>query len=941
MADKNYSVDDILNEIDPDKPSDDKGGAVFGVTEIIDSSKLKALHKEKANNMDDSPFFTVPLPADLEKEKLKKANEILEIAKRNKAAEKPDVQAEQAVSKTNTDITEEKRKKAEELLKMSEKQRVDILDTEQLPVFSSEEEARDAIRLRLEHEKKKKIAAINRALNKRSSKDEKVLKDEFIDQLNPLAATAEMPKEAKKDAETTKEVATGDTVAVAGNDLKSLAKKADEDVKEYKPENKQESPLFDIKSRSTKEKRSDNALIADLNTRIKHKKEEEPVKPETTPLPQPYSLNINYDKQVIADTSNMPVVDETSPILPTEDEISAVKERRKKRIRDFVLADLDSEEQPEIEEEHDVDTETDTDDAAVIYERLVTAKQGLKSRALLMGLLAAVSLAIIIINQVDPRFPISIINMRLDPKGFLYTFLVIGIFAFGICSSVISSGITKLFTLNADGDSIAAVSIFTSMIMIVVHLVNSDYIQRGIAHIYMTSALLALFFNTLGKLFMLKSALTNFNFITGDSRKYYLEILPEDDADIIAKGTVSELPVTAVMRKTEFLSDFLPSTYVYDKSDRISRFLAPAILVAGIIVGLIAYFYVVPGQNMDYRLYWAVSAGNFVVAAMSPLSIMLLISLLFMRSSKELSKSSAALLGYEAAEEFAEVNTVAIDAASLFPAGFVKFKSMKRCQREGSLQDVVIDEAIILATSLATSSGSVLSPMFYDMVGGKSHLLRKVSGVVCEDGLGVTGWVGSRRIMLGSREHMKSHQIELPDIKKEQKYSGGSDVIYLAVAGEAVAMFFISLIANPEVKNYLQEMDRRGMTVIVRTNDSLITVNKLAELFDLSPEAVRILPQTLDERFKELTKYTSRGSAAASCNGNFSGFARTILASKAIKENSSFATTVMLGGALLAFIVGIIFTMFYTYKAMDELFVVIFSLIVCAAVTGVQLIRKY
>ena len=71
--------------------------------------------------------------------------------------------------------------------------------------------------------------------------------------------------------------------------------------------------------------------------------------------------------------------------------------------------------------------------------------------------------------------------------------------------------------------------------------------------------------------------------------------------------------------------------------------------------------------------------------------------------------------------------------------------------------------------------------------------------------MGVSGWIGSRRVLLGSRDHMKSHGITVPDSKKETALNKKNDeVIYLAVAGEVCMLFFVTLTANPQVKHQVQ-----------------------------------------------------------------------------------------------------------------------------------------
>lgn len=173
-------------------------------------------------------------------------------------------------------------------------------------------------------------------------------------------------------------------------------------------------------------------------------------------------------------------------------------------------------------------------------------------------------------------------------------------------------------------------------------------------------------------------------------------------------------------------------------------------------------------------------------------------------ASRKTNERRAAILGYSAVEDFSSVNSVLVEAKTLFPAGSVSIRNIWDYNKNGKngSQRVTIDEAIIYAASLAVSSDSILADPLFNMLNYKPALLKKVSNCVYESGLGVSGWIGSRRVLLGSRDHMKSHGITVPDSKKETALNKKNDeVIYLAVAGEVCMLFFVTLTANPQVKH--------------------------------------------------------------------------------------------------------------------------------------------
>ena len=68
-----------------------------------------------------------------------------------------------------------------------------------------------------------------------------------------------------------------------------------------------------------------------------------------------------------------------------------------------------------------------------------------------------------------------------------------------------------------------------------------------------------------------------------------------------------------------------------------------------------------------------------------------------------------------------------------------------------------------MAASLAIHTDGILSYPFYDMTLGNKDLLKKVDNCIYEDNCGVTGWIGTKRVMLGGRALMEMHNIDLPN----------------------------------------------------------------------------------------------------------------------------------------------------------------------------------
>ncbi len=590
-----------------------------------------------------------------------------------------------------------------------------------------------------------------------------------------------------------------------------------------------------------------------------------------------------------------------------EQKLKELSTKRKRRISNFVLEDISDDEIDYDEETYEIPAE---EEAAGTWTDLTETHKSLHLRFILLFIVTAGLIAANILQRIFIKQKIGVFGNELgllSNDGVVFANLICGVVGMILCSSVITSGISKLFRGRADCDSVCSVSCLLSLAAAVLQLVDTNDMEQGRAFIYIPTALLGLLFNSAGKLNMIKRAKKNYKFINSEGSKYYAEVIDgQSEASAFTKGAVSELPYLVTMRKTELLTDFLKKSYCEDMADRVSRKLVPISLIAGVLLGLLIYF--IPNGTTvngvavyDHNIYWAVSVGVGVICAMAPFSMMFMVNNPFRRASKRLLKSGCALLGYTSAEEFGEANSVLADAATLFPKSAVECTNIKPCKLQNSLNNVSLDMAIILAASLAIKSGSVLSGLFFDMIGAKKEMIADIDGCIYEDNLGVMGWYGNKRIIMGSREHMKQHSIKIPEMSAIAKYSrNGSDSVYLAVGGELAVIFFIRLTANPAVRANIRELTSKGVSVILKTTDSLITNAKIADLFDIDPEKVKIIGASLHDLYNECTKYTTEGCGAMSCSGSFVSLAKGITSSKKLIKDVLMSRGVMLFGVIAA-----------------------------------------
>lgn len=584
-------------------------------------------------------------------------------------------------------------------------------------------------------------------------------------------------------------------------------------------------------------------------------------------------IDLKLEDKILPDTSQFRI-DSSETV-----KLDELKERRNKKIKDFVLV---GDEEDEPEEETDtkaIEDYEEYDDAAAVVSDIDRIRGTLMLRLAVVAVCLAVSAYISLANDLGIFPMFDLLSKRTQTNTYLFVNAIIGILAAFSAYPVISCGLSKLFSMKADCDSLSAVAMVTGIANCVIMFANSNLIKGSIVHIYLTTAILSLLFNTIGKLLIVTRTKRSFGFVSGSGDKYaLLKVEDEETAQNFTRGTLRDFPNLVAMKKTEMLRDFLKISYAPDSTDNFCRVFTPIILAAGVIVGVLAGF-VAKGEYGSAGAYVGFSVFTGCVAICSAVSLMLVVNLPMEKASKKNSELQGALLGYDAVEEFADTNSVLIDAAQLFPQGSVTLSAIK------VFSDTRIDEAIVEAASLTNQSGSILKNMFYDIIAGKTELLDPVESYIFEDSMGLCGWINNKRVLLGSRELMINHSIEeVPSAAKEQEYTrGGKSAVYLSISGELSAMFIVEISPSLEVKNALTELSKQGVYTVIKTVDSLISINLISELYGVSSEYFKLLPFRLYEKYEETVSYEPNVTAAAACSGKFAALSSIICGCKNLR----------------------------------------------------------
>lgn len=611
-------------------------------------------------------------------------------------------------------------------------------------------------------------------------------------------------------------------------------------------------------------------------------------------------INLKLDDKIIPNTAPIPVNEQQSEI----DKFNALKERRNKKVKDFVF--VGEEEEDTDDDNSDIPAEAGViedfeklEDAPSIANDILQLKKSLSLRLFVLVVCLVLSGYIAIANDFKGIPMPDFLNKTAEPTIFLFINSILGIIAAFMSYTVLSCGLSKLLTFKADCDSITAAAAVTSIGSSMIFLACTDLVRGSFVHNYIPAAIAALMFNTIGKLLIVNRTQRNFKYVSGDSEKYAVVMVhDEETAQTFTRGALSDFPVLAAARKTEFISGFLKTSYSSDNTDKFSKLASPIILAFSLIIAMLAGFL----TKTDYgtkSIFIGISAFTGCISICSVFSMMLVVNLPMEKASKKYREMDGAMLGYDSIEEFSETNSVLIDATQIFPKGSVKLFAIK------IFSDTRIDEAIVEAASLTSQANSILKNMFYDIIAGKTELLNPVESYIFEDSIGLCGWINNKRVLLGSRELMINHSIEgMPTEAREKEYTeSGKTAVYLSISGELSAMFVVELTTTLEVQLALKELERNNIYLMVRTVDSAISISKLSDMFDVSPEIFKLISFRNHEIFEEATSYQAAQPANLACTGRFAAFSALILGAKRLRTTINTGICIQAVSILLGIII--------------------------------------
>ncbi|MCI8501816.1 MAG: hypothetical protein HFJ85_06215 [Oscillospiraceae bacterium] len=560
------------------------------------------------------------------------------------------------------------------------------------------------------------------------------------------------------------------------------------------------------------------------------------------------------------------------------------------------------------------------EDEREVYTEILSTRSKLLLRIVLLAVFGGAALALTVLQEFFPQLLPSVLRKAEQPLFYLVIQFVLQASCLLTCCSMIGEGLAAVVKLRANKDSLPALAGLAGLIQTVVCFFQVGSVNDAAVHLY-TPVIAAILLCSCGaKLMMVNRMILNFRVVTSPYEKYTTALIEDEDAALeLTRGSVTDVPMVAVQRKTGFVSDFVAYSTDEDASDSYARFLAPIGFGFAVLLGVAA-------GVMGASLPAAFTTVSAVTCMFAPFSYLYMVQMPMSRAVKKYSRTGGVILSSGELEDFSYTNAAVVTAHDLFPGNAVKLYGIKTFAGQR------IDEALMDAASVVQESGSVLMNVFAQITGGDEKLLRPVDSLVYEDGMGISAWVDNKRVLIGSRDLMINHGISVPSRDYEERYlNEGHDLIYLSTSGELTAVFLVRFFAAPEVSEAIRRLRNNGIHLVIKSVDAVITRQKMAEVFDEDQSCFKILPSRLHAVYDRYSSSREKGGSSVLSNGTFRAFTGSLIGAKRLRMSILLGSIIQFAAVFLGLAMLIVLTLISGMSEMKVLSLFLYHTIWLAA----------
>ena len=465
-----------------------------------------------------------------------------------------------------------------------------------------------------------------------------------------------------------------------------------------------------------------------------------------------------------------------------------------------------------------------------VYNSLKNAASQFKTSVIGLCVLEGVSLLLLLIPKILEWAAIDAPAFDRGGAGLAAANIVLLLASFYLAFPNILSGVKALANGRVTGGAVGGLTFILALVQTILSFFNKSP-EGASGMFYCAAAIFALLMTAENSSRGAARVMQNFLFCTAKRKSglYGIRAIEsEKDAFEVGRALKMGNPDILYSGRVEFPADFIKNSEANSPADScIKRSLiissAVSVLLA-VISGII---------TKDIFQAFSVLTGAFCLT--SPCAIELALMIPLYLENRKLNSEGGMIAGYDAALECSEAVAASVDSADLFDRAACEMHGMK------DFHTVRIDDVLLYAVAIVLKSGGPLTDVFNRIIGGSTELLPPVRDMIYEDRLGLSATIYNQRVLLGNRNLLTHHNIEVPLKSEEDKVKrNGRKILYIAIDSQVAAMFVFNYAEDASLKDSINEMADNGFSLVVRTDDPNVTDELIAARFGIAQKDIKM-----------------------------------------------------------------------------------------------------
>ncbi len=418
---------------------------------------------------------------------------------------------------------------------------------------------------------------------------------------------------------------------------------------------------------------------------------------------------------------------------------------------------------------------------------------------------------------------------------------------------------------------------------------ESEYHLLTGAVIILSASMLA------AKSFYLDSTRHCFKAVGTTSDKCYLRKI-SDEALISQLLRDKETTETNVVYtgKTRFISNFLKRSASAAFAGQVSSRIVVISALASVIAGII-------GLIITKSPVYALGCFTLTSAFSFPISCLIFTGFALSAENNALSVKSSFVGSYNDAYSFYCIDDIILKGEDIFSAEVIS----SACNK-----NVAPGQAEFCAAVISDKAGGILSKAFAVYSGGLEDKYPEVEGLSVEDKLGLSAWISDCRVLLGTKQLLINHNVELPEGNTVPfMLEENTKPLFLAIEGHFAAVFSVKYSCHAGAAKSLRSLASNGANILISILDPNITEEFGEDILGLPRESLRIMKKDANEDFiKNKNTVTDSEDTGIVFSDSFEAFSRTIEGAVKLEKFRRISKTLCEAASIAGMLLGLLLT---------------------------------